>query len=84
MAPYGTNFPILLCHHYEGYPDNGHFTQVLWRATEYVGCSDQTALYKKNKRASKTGKQNKAGKKDETESGGSSIMCQIQVCHYAR
>eukprot|EP00804_Cyclotella_cryptica_P030143 CCRYP_009565-RA/>CCRYP_009565-RA protein AED:0.40 eAED:0.43 QI:226/0.66/0.75/1/0.66/0.75/4/0/295 len=68
----------------DNYPENGHFTQVLWRATEYVGCSDQTALYKTNKRVSKTGKQTKGGKKGETESGGSSIMCQIQVCRYAR
>lgn len=22
------------------YPENGHFTQVLWRATTYVGCAD--------------------------------------------
>jgi len=22
------------------YPENGHFTQVLWRATAYVGCAD--------------------------------------------
>lgn len=23
-----------------GYPDNGHMTQVLWRATLYVGCGE--------------------------------------------
>ena len=23
-----------------GYPDNGHMTQCLWRATEYVGCGE--------------------------------------------
>jgi len=23
-----------------GYPENGHMTQALWRATEYVGCGE--------------------------------------------
>mmetsp|Transcript_39014 Transcript_39014/g.68570 ORF Transcript_39014/g.68570 Transcript_39014/m.68570 type:complete len:323 (+) Transcript_39014:329-1297(+) len=27
------------------YPDNGHLTQVLWRATKYVGCADASRPY---------------------------------------
>lgn len=31
------------------YPKNGHFTQVLWRATEYVGCGEAGVPIKKNR-----------------------------------
>ena len=27
------------------YPDNGHLTQILWRATRYVGCADAVRPY---------------------------------------
>ncbi|KAL3816418.1 hypothetical protein ACHAXA_007354 [Cyclostephanos tholiformis] len=27
------------------YPANGHLTQVLWRATKYVGCHEATTLF---------------------------------------
>jgi hypothetical protein len=30
------------------YPANAHYTQVLWRSTEYVGCADATASVKRD------------------------------------
>jgi len=29
----------------DDYPDNGHLTQVLWRATKWVGCADASRPY---------------------------------------
>ena len=50
------------------YPKNGHYTQVLWRATEFVGCADvgvavrgKTRKIRRTLRRKRPGKRGKAG-----------------------
>lgn len=55
------------------YPENGHLTQVLWRATKYVGCAEASKLRQSKEmchvqvcRYARPGNCNMAAYKDET------------------
>ena len=52
------------------YPKNGHYTQVLWRATEYVGCADVGVLVRGKSDKERVLRRNNNGKNNNRPGRG--------------